>query len=649
MQSTSIIPFKGSVPSVPRTTHNSLTAGSERGRSRETVRGKRDLKKRIAEAEKQTAQLETSVETPAETPSETPARTSSTSLPVTLPFDTPEVSDLDLSHIRPLDIPSEILRRSLPSSPVTPFSPDIPQVDLSSTQIDNLQPNLQSEETISFTKMVGETKHRMVAPGTRDAPRFKASDPDELRRFIWRMEDLWDEAGIQDDEKKKETLGKYADVVSEEEWKELRTFEKGTWKEFKAELIANYPEAAAAARGTPRRIRQLCAETSKIKLGDLSALYRFKRAFLTEARKLQKPPHIMSNRELVELFVGCLSDALATAALQYLGNRGPDFKSKKGKAKSREEEPSSSEANRTENAEDKSSDRRPEDRYDLEDICAAAIEVSEDSQGLFDLLKKDSSRSRERDVFMFSQPISESKVLSEKVEEMEGVQALERDRLVSMNKMIETRINELENLIKSLVNHAKGDCRNSNCKMHEPNGNPLQKGGKTLENEKCFWCGIFGHFQADCEDLKTQIRIGNVKLNHEGKLRLKDGSFIPKYPADATLKERVERHYARKPSQLYYGEYEDSDPTPSSTNHILSQLLNTSNDVDRRMVTQLKAELELKKREEALELRQRKLDEIEKKSEQTSASTRAVNIHELLEQFTDEDLATLKNARSGFH
>ena len=40
----------------------------------------------------------------------------------------------------------------------------------------------------------------------------------------------------------------------------------------------------------------------------------------------------MSNRELVELFVGCLS-------------------------------------------EDKSSSRRPEDRYDLEDICAAAIEV----------------------------------------------------------------------------------------------------------------------------------------------------------------------------------------------------------------------------------------------------------------------------------
>ena len=58
--------------------------------------------------------------------------------------------------------------------------------------------------------------------------RFKASDPEELRHFKWRMEDLWEEAGIKDYEKKKETLGKYADVVSEEEWKELRTFESGS-------------------------------------------------------------------------------------------------------------------------------------------------------------------------------------------------------------------------------------------------------------------------------------------------------------------------------------------------------------------------------------------------------------------------------------
>ena len=509
-------------------------------------------------------------------------------------------------------------------------SSEILPVDLPSTTNKKLKSNTQSEETIASTKMA--EKRRMVIPWSKDAPKFNSSNPAELKRFIERMEDQWAEAGITEDVEKKKMIGKYADMTSEIEWTQLDNFDKGSWNDFKKELIANYPEAAAAERGTPARIRELCAETSKIRLGDLPALYRFKRAFLSEAKKLRDPPQIMSNRELVELFIGCLSEAMASAVLQYLGNKSPS----------------------TGDPESDRIARRPEDKYDLQAVCKAAIEVLENSQGMFELLKKNSSsRSNDRDVFLFNQPTSESKVLSEKVEELEGVQALERDRLVSMNKMIETRISELENLIKSLVtqgqNHAKGDCKNGNCKMHEASSNSMQKGGKSLENEKCFWCGFFGHFQADCEDLKNQIRLGNVKLNQEGKLRLRDGSFIPKYPSDATLKERVERHYAKKPSQFYYGEYEDNDPTPSTTNNILSQLLGTSNDMEKRTLTQLKAELDLKRREEALELKKRLLAENERMLEQANAPTKTPNIRELLEQLSEEELAVMLTSKSGFH
>jgi len=83
------------------------------------------------------------------------------------------------------------------------------------------------------------------------------------------MKDLWKEAGIVDDEEKKSLIGKYADQESEEEWAALEMYEKGhSWEEFKEELIKNYPEAAAADRGTPARLRMLCSKTRNIRLLD---------------------------------------------------------------------------------------------------------------------------------------------------------------------------------------------------------------------------------------------------------------------------------------------------------------------------------------------------------------------------------------------
>ena len=482
------------------------------------------------------------------------------------------------------------------------------------------------------------TERKMIAPGARDAPKFDSEKPHELRRFIRLIEDLWKEAGVTDDTQKKLMIGKYADAESEEGWTALETFGAGhSWIAFKEELLENYPEAASAERGTPARLRQLCSETREIKLGNLGALYAFRRAFLAEARKLMKPPAAMANREMVELFFSCLSESMASAVLQYLGNSTPDSKE--------------SEMSREAEAVSKAS-RRPEDKYDLDAVCRAAVQVSENSQGMFHLMGRPNLG--DRGVFLLNQPISETKALSQKFDELEGVQALEKDRLVSLNKTIESRFSEIENMMKTLLTQSqagvsqglcKGDCKGGSCKMHEAHSGPAQRwGGKPMENEKCFWCGLLGHFQADCEDLKSQIRSGSVKVNQEGKLRLKDGSFIPNYPAGATMKEKVERHYARRPSQFYHGEYEEDDPVPSSAPRYPSQYLQLNETAERRRV-RLEKELDLKEKEDALELRKLKLEREEKRLEHASGSSKAVNLLEL----TDDELAAIKAARLGFH
>jgi hypothetical protein len=286
------------------------------------------------------------------------------------------------------------------------------QLSKAATTFESFSEDSQSEETLPSTKMPDndeKSEKRMVAPGSRDAPRFNSSSPGGLRRFIARMEDLWKDAGVTKDNDKKTMIGKYADMDSEEEWAAFDSFDKGSWDQFKKELIANYPESAAAARGTPARIRQLCANTAKIKLGDLETLCSFKRTFSTEARKLQTDPAAMANRELVELFISCLTESFAQAVLQYLGNRVSDSTSTTTGEKEKEKDGTS------DSPKPAKAPRRPEDKYDLADVCNAAIKVSENSQGMFSLMRKESSsKSSEREVFVFNQPSSESKGLSDK-------------------------------------------------------------------------------------------------------------------------------------------------------------------------------------------------------------------------------------------
>ncbi|EDR06400.1 uncharacterized protein LACBIDRAFT_328727 [Laccaria bicolor S238N-H82] len=81
------------------------------------------------------------------------------------------------------------------------------------------------------------------------------------------MEDLFAEYGINSDVEKKKKLGKYTDQQTEFEWKAFKTFEDGSFDEFKKALIADYPDAGNAGKGTLTGLR---AGTTKITHGAAS-------------------------------------------------------------------------------------------------------------------------------------------------------------------------------------------------------------------------------------------------------------------------------------------------------------------------------------------------------------------------------------------
>jgi hypothetical protein len=175
----------------------------------------------------------------------------------------------------------------------------------------------------------------------------------------------------------------------------------------------------------------------------------------------------------------------------------------------------------------------------------------------------------------------------------------------------------------------------------------IPKWGGNSKVNSCFYCGGRDHFVGpECEEMNGDIQAGLIKMNAEGKLRLSDGSYIPNVPNTATIKERVEKYYARKLNQFYCGNDED-DNVPMPNLKTPAQLATTIEEPSRRRA-RLEYELDLKEREEALELKQLKLErEEKKKQDQAGKMTRASHALEVLEQLTEEDIVTIKS-KSGF-
>ena len=176
--------------------------------------------------------------------------------------------------------------------------------------------------------------------------------------------------------------------------------------------------------------------------------------------------------------------------------------------------------------------RRPEDRYDLDEVCKAALQVSENSQGMFHLMDKSADRSGDRKGSSFTQYQSESASLVQKLDSLENNQAVEKDKMEIANQNLDGRFNELEKMMKNLVNHVQGNGNkepvaqynpNSRVKLGQPGTIPkwvTNENGRNGDGDsKPFYCKKRGHYIPDCDDLKEDLKVGFVKLNDDGKLR----------------------------------------------------------------------------------------------------------------------------------
>src|ERR1700761_639527 len=97
------------------------------------------------------------------------------------------------------------------------------------------------------------------------APRFDPSDPSTINRYFDDLEFLFIRHSVSDHQEKKRAAVNYPCVVTERLWKTAHTFSNParSYEDFKAEIIALYPEATAAHEYTRRQFDQLISDRAR--------------------------------------------------------------------------------------------------------------------------------------------------------------------------------------------------------------------------------------------------------------------------------------------------------------------------------------------------------------------------------------------------
>ena len=360
----------------------------------------------------------------------------------------------------------------------------------------------------------------MPLPGSRGAPFFDKSKPIELLRFIDQMEDLFEEYGIRDDQEKKKKLGKYADQQTEFEWKAFNEFDDtSTFVEFKKALIDDYPDAQMAGKGTLTALKKVCKENSKLLESDYAELKALTRSFRAQQKLLMTPPVLVSNRELVDMFLGCLRESFASQVRSSLNIEQTRDRKQKDK-------------------ENTSTTRRPEDPYEILDVIDMAETIAGRLRG----------GTREQNVLTRGEalPVQAGKSLQarEHAIKMESDE-LDEIRNLTANIADNVKIEQKQNSeFRSIVQNTQIEMKKlleTLAQQHQGVSNPQTKHATyKMTSEGCWYCEETGHFAMTCPHREEHINQKKIKLLGNKLYFFHNNTAVPRGTSEKTVRMIVE-------------------------------------------------------------------------------------------------------------
>lgn len=458
---------------------------------------------------------------------------------------------------------------SLTPLPSTPSPSRIPRFIFTTPQLQSNSAVIQNQ---SLSTMATPTPEKMPAFGARDAPKFDQEKPRELLRFFRNLEDQFKRNHIVDAQEKKEFAGKYADVDTEIDWKGMRSYEIGkSWEDHKEEITASYPEASGLALGSLKNLERLCKENRRLSRSDVSELKTFKRKFQSEVSRLEAvvpdaPPAIVSNRELVGMVMQCFEETFRNAIIMRLDT--------------------------IEATNAAAVNRRAEDPYLLADVWAAAERIADGSSSLYSSSTSGGTLGSRTQ----TSTVKSEENYGADIAELKDKQSLQQKNSAEAIARLERNVAQMANSLNQMQSQGNSN-RDSAPRQYRDNNN-------NMADQLCYHCSAPGHRSNNCPTKERQFAEKKIKLNAEGKVRMYDGSEIPKNDG-TSLAERIERQWKNKSGgktvaqNLQVPAYDKDAGTPEEFNDFIDSL-KISSDNERRdqtYVQLLQRESKMKKRQ----------------------------------------------------